>query len=157
MPRGLPREVSTHLGKAKESALLAVEVYNKPATRFVAGFIGAPPMNIFDATIDPSNPGVLQLLGTELSARGCLPQGVSGPLKVGIRPESIELSDKGLLTRIVGVENLGSVAHVHGECSGQRVIFAVPASQAQMLGTGPAHLVLDPARMHFFVEGQRLT
>jgi hypothetical protein len=29
MPRGLPREVATHLEKAKDSTLLAVEVYNK--------------------------------------------------------------------------------------------------------------------------------
>ncbi len=37
MPRGLPREVATHLEKAKDSALLAVEVYNKPATTFRSG------------------------------------------------------------------------------------------------------------------------
>lgn len=34
MPRGLPKEVRTHLEKATDSALLAVEVYNKPATKF---------------------------------------------------------------------------------------------------------------------------
>ena len=37
MPRGLPREVAVHLDKAKDSALLAVEVYNKPATVFRSG------------------------------------------------------------------------------------------------------------------------
>lgn len=37
MPRGLPREAATHLEKAKESALLAVEVYNKPAIKFRSG------------------------------------------------------------------------------------------------------------------------
>jgi len=37
MPRGLPREVATHLDKAKDSALLAVDVYNKSATVFRSG------------------------------------------------------------------------------------------------------------------------
>ncbi len=37
MPRGLPRDVANHLDKAKDSALLAVEVYNKPATVFRSG------------------------------------------------------------------------------------------------------------------------
>jgi hypothetical protein len=37
MPRGLPRDVVSQLEKAKDSALLAVEVYNKPATVFRSG------------------------------------------------------------------------------------------------------------------------
>lgn len=37
MPRGLPRDVKAHVEKARESALLAVEVYNKPATKFRSG------------------------------------------------------------------------------------------------------------------------
>src|SRR4051794_9889143 len=37
MPRGLPRNVATHLEKAKDSTLLAVEVYNKPAVSFRSG------------------------------------------------------------------------------------------------------------------------
>jgi hypothetical protein len=37
MPRGLPQEVQTHLEKARESALLAVDIYNKPATKFRSG------------------------------------------------------------------------------------------------------------------------
>lgn len=37
MPRGLPKEVRIHLEKATDSALLAVEVYNKPAVKFRSG------------------------------------------------------------------------------------------------------------------------
>ena len=37
MSRGLPKEVRAHVEKARESALLAVEVYNKPATSFRSG------------------------------------------------------------------------------------------------------------------------
>ena len=37
MPRGLPRAVKEHLTKARDSATLAVEVYNKPGTRFRSG------------------------------------------------------------------------------------------------------------------------
>ena len=37
MPRGLPKDVRIHLEKATDSALLAVEVYNKPATKFRSG------------------------------------------------------------------------------------------------------------------------
>lgn len=37
MPRTLPREVKVHLEKARESAILAVDVYNKPSTSFRSG------------------------------------------------------------------------------------------------------------------------
>lgn len=37
MPRGLPKDVRIHLEKATDSAMLAVEVYNKPATKFRSG------------------------------------------------------------------------------------------------------------------------
>ena len=37
MSRGLPKDVRTHLEKATDSAMLAVEVYNKPATKFRSG------------------------------------------------------------------------------------------------------------------------
>jgi len=37
MSRGLPKDVRIHLEKATDSAMLAVEVYNKPATKFRSG------------------------------------------------------------------------------------------------------------------------
>ena len=50
MSKRLPFEVKQMLSKARESALLAVEVYNKPATKFKSGgYVGnysAPPMGM---------------------------------------------------------------------------------------------------------------
>ncbi|MFB6191987.1 MAG: ABC transporter ATP-binding protein, partial [Haloarculaceae archaeon] len=73
------------------------EVYARPANRFVAGFIGEPPMNIFDASAGMSGDGVrVTAAGFELS----LPPSVADTLQswggdldsldLGIRPESFE-------------------------------------------------------------------
>ncbi len=76
-----------------------LEVYSKPANTFVAGFIGSPPMNIFDARRDEKNGRALLHAG-ELSLP--LPKETAEKLKssgaanwrLGIRPEDVCLADR---------------------------------------------------------------
>jgi len=72
----------------------AMEVYDKPATRFVAGFIGTPPMNFFDGSVTPQ--GVM--LPGDLSMPLQRPHlaGMSGrKVVLGVRPEHIYLRQNG--------------------------------------------------------------
>lgn len=88
------------------------ELYDRPKTRFVAGFVGNPPMNFIDVDVSQSNGGFvaaadsIQLpLG---KARGEAPAGYSGSVVMGIRPEDIQIADDGAVSgEIFVVEPLG--------------------------------------------------
>ena len=81
-----------------------LEIYTRPANRFVAEFIGSPSINMFDATRDAS--GALRLPDGALI--GTLAHGPVGKLSVGVRPEHMEIRDDGQLAgRISLVEPTG--------------------------------------------------
>jgi multiple sugar transport system ATP-binding protein len=74
-----------------------LEAYDKPANRFVAGFIGTPPMNFFQGTLTASaGQGSVELDGgVKLPLTRPVPEGSNRPVIVGIRPEHIHLSVEG--------------------------------------------------------------
>ncbi|MDO9416186.1 ABC transporter ATP-binding protein [Pararhizobium sp.] len=85
------------------------EIYDWPATKFVAKFIGSPAMNFFefDGAIDPGNESV------ELSGKVVgMPQsrqGAKGPLTLGVRPEHIHFNDASTYRgRVIATEYLGT-------------------------------------------------
>ena len=81
-----------------------LEIYTRPANRFVAEFIGSPSINMFDATRDAA----CALRLPDGVVIGALTDGVAGPVKVGVRPEHLEIRDDGQLPgRISLVEPTG--------------------------------------------------
>jgi sn-glycerol 3-phosphate transport system ATP-binding protein len=77
-----------------------MEIYARPATLFVAGFIGSPPMNVIPATAAPDLARVAQA--------------VTG-MQIGIRPETLRLAGDGPLRMTVRVvERLGAISNIHG-------------------------------------------
>ncbi|RJE78926.1 ABC transporter ATP-binding protein [Paracoccus sp. JM45] len=100
-----------HQGKIIQAAT-PIEVYRNPAAKFVAGFIGNPPMNFLDAT--PAGDGKWTVAG----------QVVDGPrvnldrLQFAIRPEDIQLAEQGMSATAKVVEPLGAhllvTCHVDG-------------------------------------------
>jgi sn-glycerol 3-phosphate transport system ATP-binding protein len=100
-----------------------LEVYARPATAFVAGFIGSPPMNL-------------------------VPR--EGKL-LGVRPEELEPcaeSEANLVAQVDLVEQLGADILVHGTAEGARIVVRLPASRKVAEGRLP--LRFDPARAHYF-------
>ncbi len=80
------------------------EVYTRPATTFVAGFIGSPPMNLLEGRI--AAPGRFAVGGIEL-ATGTTPD--NGPAAIlGIRPEHLAIGDTGWPVTVDMVEVLGA-------------------------------------------------
>jgi multiple sugar transport system ATP-binding protein len=77
-----------------------IHLYNHPANRFVAGFIGSPAMNFIKGTIVEENEYFFKTeenkcrinLGTEI--RNELKKSVNQPLVLGIRPEHISIADE---------------------------------------------------------------
>jgi ABC-type sugar transport system ATPase subunit len=68
-------------------------LYHRPANRFVAGFIGSPPMNFLDATVDGD--GTVTLAGVQAfrPAPGTALRG--GRVTLGVRPEDLTLESDG--------------------------------------------------------------
>jgi len=112
-----------------------LEVYAKPASTFVASFIGSPPMN---------------LIPVERDGRSMLQ---------GVRPEHLEPcaeSEAMLRVQIDLVEPLGADTLAHGVVNGARIIVRLPA--ATTVREGSLALRFDPANEHFFdaSTGQRV-
>ncbi|PEN02453.1 glycerol-3-phosphate ABC transporter ATP-binding protein [Bacillus wiedmannii] len=85
-----------------------LDIYNEPANEFVASFIGSPSMNINDGEVDKEK-GVVHIgqLQIPLSI-GLLKQLPEGIIRIGMRPEHIELSERGQEVTLQSVEVLGN-------------------------------------------------
>jgi ABC-type sugar transport system ATPase subunit len=113
------------------------EVYDRPANRFVAGFLGGPPMNLVEGG----------------GALGGEPSEV-----IGVRPEDLRLDPQGAVHAVVSVvEALGSetVLRVHAT-DGTPLFVRTPPRGAERAGD-LVRLAVDPARVHRFdvVTGRR--
>ena len=129
-----------------------MEVYARPATTYVAGFIGAPAMNFLPATADADGWVARLASGYALA----LPQRVAGgALTVGIRPEHLGLESDGLPVTVDLVEPLGSETLVHGRLQDGTPMLV---KQAGALPVGETVRVAFPAgALHLFdAEGVRI-
>ena len=109
------------------------EVFNHPANLFVAGFIGMPVMNFFDAELSEENGKYFVKLGgkrielspekeARLKANGVKSQ----PVTLGVRPEHVELKDDGIAATVDVSEMMGSSVHLHLTAEGRNMIMIVP-------------------------------
>ena len=111
------------------------EVFNHPSNLFVAGFIGTPQMNFFDAELKKAGDKYSVVLnGTEfaiseekqasLKAHGA----AAGSVVLGVRPEHIMLCDKGAASVKATVdvsEMMGSSIHLHVNMNGKDVVLVI--------------------------------
>ncbi len=117
------------------------QVFNHPANLFVAGFIGTPQMNFFDAQLLREGDRYSVELGdaqVELSPEKCrrlLEADVpSRAVKLGVRPEHMLLtrSDNAVAADIDVVEMLGSALNIHVAACGTDVVIVVPVSEEEL-------------------------
>ena len=109
------------------------EVFNHPANLFVAGFIGMPVMNFFDAKLVREGMkyfvevgGYRQELSPEKEER-LYNKGVqSQDITLGVRPEHTDVSDTGVAATVEVAEMMGSSVHLHVNADGHDVIIIVP-------------------------------
>lgn len=118
------------------------EVFDHPANLFVAGFIGMPRMNTFDAELqrDPDGKYAVQLenahvvLSDEKQARLAEKNVQPGPIVLGVRPEHIMLAGEGeqMVHGVVDVsEMMGSAVHLHLQACGRDTIIIVQTMSMQ--------------------------
>nr|WP_325222579.1 sn-glycerol-3-phosphate ABC transporter ATP-binding protein UgpC [uncultured Oscillibacter sp.] len=117
------------------------EVFDHPANLFVAGFIGMPQMNFFDAKLLCEGGKYFVSVGgckVELSGdkqKNLAAQGVqSQAITLGVRPSHMVLSKEpgNTLTATVEVsEMMGSEVHFHANANGKDVVVIVPTMDAE--------------------------
>ncbi len=106
-----------------------LEVYEKPATVFVAGFIGSPAMNLFQVSLSGDGslaelPGGKSLL---LPGSGC-PDYRGKAVILGLRPEHFSLSaeeDSALEIAVSHIETLGADTLIHGLLNGEAEMLTI--------------------------------
>ncbi|WMT89551.1 sn-glycerol-3-phosphate ABC transporter ATP-binding protein UgpC [Pelagibacterium sp. H642] len=94
-----------------------LELYDRPANQFVAGFIGSPAMNFIPGSIGSdgfATDGIVLPLPAQVTARG--------DAIYGIRPEHFALSSDGLAAEVLVVEPMGSETQVTMKLGAAQVI-----------------------------------
>jgi len=135
-----------------------MELYHHPATRFVAGFIGQPQMNLLparavrvaaDGLVAEIAPG--QPLAAEVDGR-CL--SVGDGVTLGIRPDDLTLvAQGGIPARLSVLERLGPQTVVHARTDGGAILTAVVAGDTDLAPGDSIHLAAPPGRVHVFAGG----
>ncbi len=128
-------------------------IYNRPAALFVAGFTGAPPMNLADCTLSG---GQVDLGGAQIVVPAELAQrAASAPkLKLGVRPENLGLAPTSADAQRVPaevslLEPLGAETLVTLRIGSAEMVARAPASFREKPGT-PLHVYLSPQHLHLF-------
>jgi sn-glycerol 3-phosphate transport system ATP-binding protein len=135
-----------------------LDVYARPATTFVAGFIGAPAMNLVPGTLVAGGVGVD---GTKLAVAHP-PKALAGAdVTVGFRPETLHPDPAGAIALIVTlVEALGADTLVHGKMGGAQgpLITARLPGVVRVREGERMNLRVAPEEVHLFdrASGQRI-
>jgi multiple sugar transport system ATP-binding protein len=123
-----------------------LDLYDRPANLFVAGFIGSPAMNVLEGRLGPNG----FELGDLTLPVGRAPAGAAGrPALYGIRPEHFRLSGEGVPVEVSVIEPTGSETQVFARLQGREItcVFRerVSARPGEIIRILP-----DPALVHLF-------
>ena len=111
------------------------EVFDHPANLFVAGFIGMPRMNLFDAKLVKKDGkysvevgGISVELAEDKQARLAANNVAEQEVTLGVRPEHIILCENGIKSKVDVSEMMGSSVHLHVTAEDKDVIVIVPTT-----------------------------
>jgi inositol-phosphate transport system ATP-binding protein len=135
------RIVVMNVGKVEQEGT-ARDLYERPETLFVAGFIGSPPINLFEGQ---ARDGAITVQQTRLPLVGS----AGGSVMVGIRPESLHVNEKGIPAGVIAVEPMGREVLYTAESPLGLVRFIEGGAEARhaegdrvALGFAPADLLI---------------
>jgi len=137
------------------------DLYDRPASAFVAGFIGSPPMNLLPGRFVSEGvegasvvvPGGQLRLAAPPTRRAS--EVGKGTLTVGIRPEALTLATDGaantLHLTVEHVEWLGheTLAHLHAANGDTRIVARLPGMHTLAVGA-PVMVAVDASQIHLF-------
>ena len=123
------------------------EVYARPATTFVAGFIGAPPMNLVSGQ---AQAGGFELPGFTIGLPADAGPGRDGTVLMGVRPEHLRVAEDGWPITVELVEVLGDERLLYAKLGNQAMVVrtddsAVRPQPGDVLKVRPL-----PGKLHWF-------
>ena len=152
------RVVVMHDGRVQQVGT-PLQVYARPANRFVAGFIGAPAMNFLEVTVG-SEGGQLLAEAPQLRLAVCEPSANAlatrpgGRAIIGIRPEHLLLGEgapgRSFEATVEVVEQLGSEILLETRVGGSKITVARIAAETPVAAGDRVRLSVQPGRLHFF-------
>jgi multiple sugar transport system ATP-binding protein len=146
--------VVMHDGRIEQTGS-PLELYDRPANRFVAGFIGSPAMNFIDGT--QQGGALVAANGARLPLAGASAANDGRAMVYGIRPEHLDIADDGFEAEVVVIEPTGSETQLFARL-GQQEIVAVfrerhafaPGQKIRLKPRAPVAHLFDAA------SGQRI-
>jgi multiple sugar transport system ATP-binding protein len=131
-----------------------IEVYSRPASRFVASFIGSPAMNVMPVTLTGQGDRPAARLGDgAVVPLPATPKG-EGPWELGIRPEALSVVAEGTTKATATVvERLGDRTLVYARLADGTQVIAQDGGKSQVRAGDSIGLNFDTAELHLF-DGQ---
>jgi sn-glycerol 3-phosphate transport system ATP-binding protein len=143
------RMVVMHAGHVEQVGT-PLEVYHRPATTFVASFIGAPGMNLLPGTIDADGIRLKDGQRLALDRRRYADLAPGTEVTVGVRAEAIDVGVEGPLVGVFDfAEELGNGRHLHLDLAGQSFIAHVSRPLA-FAPRARVALSIEPRDIHLF-------
>jgi sn-glycerol 3-phosphate transport system ATP-binding protein len=129
------------------------EVYSRPASTFVGGFIGSPPMNLMEGVADGSRfalgGAASPAAATTLALPAAAPR--AGALKLGVRPEHVELTAAGgWPLQVEMIEMLGAERLIHGHLGGFAFTLRLDATLQPPRPGDTVELSVPAQHLHWF-------
>ncbi|XBS71459.1 sn-glycerol-3-phosphate ABC transporter ATP-binding protein UgpC [Acerihabitans sp. KWT182] len=141
-----------------EQAGKPLELYDRPANLFVAGFIGSPAMNLFEGEVSDDTACVRTRQGLELPIPGGIDVAAGQRVVYGVRPEHFRLDDgQGFLCRVEVIEPTGSETLVTLR-SGASGFIATFRERISLQPGDTVRLLPAESEVHLFdaAEGRRI-
>ena len=135
-----------------------LDLYDRPANTFVAGFIGSPSMNLLEGVVRHTPGGMMaDVAGIShpLTSNPALADGHK--ITFGIRPEHLDLGDTGIAAKIAVIEPTGSETHVVLRAGNADIVAVFRDRHAFKVGD-TVHLAPQPRLVHLFdgASGDRI-
>jgi multiple sugar transport system ATP-binding protein len=134
-----------------------LELYDRPANKFVAGFLGSPSMSFTQGQVRRADGRTWLALpdgqAWSLPGSGCTPLLADAQhVVLGLRPEHLRLAPEGLALRVILTESTGDKTQIYGTVAGSETPWCVSVHERVALKPGDlVHLqVRDAASTHCF-------
>ena len=126
------------------------EIYGKPATRFVAEFIGSPQMNMVAGERSGDALAAKGIaLALDAGDRAALGSAGAAELLYGLRPEAVSFAADGLAGRIAMLEPTGPETYAIVDTPVGKITARLPGKVHERVGD-PVHLGWNPGAVHLF-------
>jgi len=124
-------------------------VYSRPATTFVAGFIGSPPMNLLEGRVAADGRSFATADGTTIVLPDAVSRFAGRALILGLRPEHLQFGGSCFPLQVETVEVLGAEHLVHGKVAGTMLIVRAGPDESPAPGS-TAMIGFRPGVSHWF-------